>query len=426
MTEPLEPCEPIVEAIVATAFREEWGRVVATLVRRTGDFDLAEECAQEAFTKALGSWRRNGVPERPGAWLMTVAANLAIDRLRHATRESTIINQVGVLIPTPTIASAGELDPGEGSDAIPDERLRLIFTCCHPALSLEARVALTLRTLTGLSTQEIARAFLVPEATMAKRLVRAKHKIANAGIPFRVPEAAAIGARTSGVLAVLYLMFNEGYAASNGSELVRTNLCENAIALARLVTSLLPDDPEVKGLLALMLFHHARREARLDEVGDVVTLEDQDRSRWNIQEITEGGRWLDAARQSGDVGPYQLQAALAREHVAVERASDTDWYAIVTLYDELLSSTGSPVVALNRAVAVAMCDGPLVAMSLVDSIAHTGTLDGYYLLPAVQADLHRRLGNTIEAAKSYREALELVGNEPERRFLEMRLAEVTR
>jgi len=406
----------------------EWGRVVASLVRRTGDWDLAEECAQGAFEKALARWPGDGVPDRPGAWLMTVARNLAYDRLRRSTRESAKLKELATLeFNQPNDGTADFEDddgPASHESGQPDERLMLIFTCCHPALALEARVALTLRTLTGLSTAEIARAFLVPEATMAKRLVRAKHKITNAGIPYRVPAGGALFQRTSGVLAVLYLLFNEGYSASTGSELVRTNLCDNAIELTRLLVEMLPEEPEAKGLLALMLFHHARQRARVDERGDVVTLEDQDRERWNHDEITEGDLVLATALRRGGVGSYQLQAAIAREHVRVGETSSTNWRAIVELYDQLLLLTDSPVVELNRAVAVAMCDGPSSALALVDRIDASGRLEGYYLLPAVRADLLRRLGQRDDAAGSYRDALKLVGTEPERRFLETRLSEV--
>lgn len=308
---------------------------------------------------------------------------------------------------------------------MPDERLRLIFTCCHPALALEARVALTLRTLSGLTTHEIARAFLVSEATMAKRLVRAKHKITNAGIPYRVPEASALFERTSGVLAVLYLLFNEGYTASAGAEFVRTNLCEHAIELTRLLVELMPNEPEAKGLLALMYFQHARRRARADEFGNVVTLENQDRTHWQRDEIIEGDSWLNAALREGPLGSYQLQAAIAGEHVRADSPARTNWLAILALYDQLLELTGSPIVELNRAVAVAMCDGEVTALELVEAIDNSGRLTDYYLLPAVHADLLRRLGRRNDAANAYRNALALVGSEPERRFLEMRLAEVT-
>jgi RNA polymerase sigma-70 factor (ECF subfamily) len=412
---------------VADAFRKEWGRVVATLVRRTGDWDLAEECTQSAFEKAIERWPRDGVPDRPGAWLMTVAGNFAIDRLRRSTRESANLKEIALL--DMVQVNDGVADTSASSDAsweggVPDERLKLLFTCCHPALPLEARVALTLRTLCGLSTAEIAREFLIPEATMAKRLVRAKRKIVNAGIPYRVPSGAALAERTSGVLAVLYLLFNEGYSASAGAELVRKDLCNNAVELAHLVVELMPEEPEAKGLLALMLFHRSRTGARVDERGDVVTLEDQDRTRWDHDEITEGQRSLATALGRGVVGPYQLQATIAGEHVRFPTASSTDWRAILSAYDQLLTMTGSPVVALNRAVAVAMCDDVASALGLVNEIDASGRLKGYYLLPAVRADLLRRLGQFDKAAREYRKALAAVGSEPERRFLLRRLSEV--
>ena len=370
-----------VESVVANAFRQEWGRVVAALIHRTGDWDLAEECAQEAFAQALAKWPRDGVPGRPAAWLMTVARNQAIDRLRRGARQAAKLRELAALGTEEPYGRAADHDTEDGAAAqesgVPDERLRLIFTCCHPALAMEARVALTLRTLTGLTTAEIARAFLVPEATMAKRLVRAKHKITNAGIPYRLPPASALAQRTSGVLAVLYLLFNEGYSASAGSELVRKNLCDDAVMLARLLAELMPGEPEAMGLLALMLFHHSRRGARIDERGDLVTLEDQDRARWDNDEIAEADRWLNEALSQGSVGPYQLQAAIAGHHARADPASDTDWFAIVNLYDQLLELTGSPVVELNRAVAVAMCEGPSVALALVDRVEVSGRLKGY-------------------------------------------------
>ncbi|HEY5303915.1 MAG TPA: RNA polymerase sigma factor [Acidimicrobiales bacterium] len=419
---PDTPSDGPMPTIIST-FREEWGRIVATLVRRTGDWDLAEECTQDAFERALARWPHDGVPERPGAWLMTVARNRAVDRLRRDTLRATKLQQVAML-GAPDASRDSNDEDGRDGDSI-DERLRLIFTCCHPALALEARVALTLRTLTGLSTSEIARASLVPEATMAKRLVRAKHKIANAGIPYRVPSHDSLGPRTTGVLAVIYLLFNEGYSASAGSELVRTNLCEYALELARLVAHLLPEEPEAKGLVALTLFQHSRHDARVDARGNLVTLEDQDRSRWNRDDIDEAQRWLNDARMQEPFGPYQLQAAIAAHHARADSTSGTDWRAIARLYGQLVDATGSPVVELNRAVAVAMCDGPATALDLVDRIAASATLQGYYLLPATRADFLRRLGRRDDAARSYRQALDLVGTEPERRFLTMRLAEVT-
>jgi RNA polymerase sigma-70 factor (ECF subfamily) len=410
-----------VEAAVSAAFREEWGRVVATLIRMTGDWDLAEECAQDAFATALERWPRDGVPRRPGAWLTTTARNRALDRLRRTATEATKLREVAKM-------SLDEPQDDERHDnghdsGVQDDRLRLIFTCCHPALQLEARVALTLRTLTGLTTAEIARAFLVPEPTMAKRLVRAKHKIQNAGIPYRVPPAHLLPERTGGVLAVLYLLFNEGYAATAGADLVRRDLCAEAIRLGRTLAQLMPDEPEALGLLALMLLHDARRSARLDDAGEIVLLEDQDRIRWNAREIAEGVELLEATLRRGRPGPYQIQAAIAACHVTAEEAADTDWAQIAALYGELAKLTPSAVVELNRAVAVAMADGPAAGLELVRRLENAGELAGYHLLPATRADLLRRLGRRDEAAAGYREALELAATDAERRFLNRRLAE---
>jgi RNA polymerase sigma-70 factor, ECF subfamily len=406
-----------VEAAVATAFREEWGNILATLIRMTGNWDLSEECLQDAFAAALARWPTDGVPDRPGAWLTTTARNRALDRLRRSKTEAAKLHQVAAL------SVAGE-PAGPDDSGVGDDRLRLIFTCCHPALSLEARVALTLRTLAGLTTAEIARAFLVPEATMAKRLTRAKHKIRDAGIPYRVPPAHLLPERTSGVLAVLYLLFNEGYSASAGDDIVRPDLTGEAIRLARLLARLMPDEPEAAGLLALMLLHDARRSSRLDDDGELVTLEDQDRSRWDAAAITEGLALLANAQRRRSAGPYQLQAAIAACHAEARLAADTDWSEIARLYGDLYRLAPTPVVALNRAVAVAMADGPEAGLALVDELAAGGSLSAYFLLPATRADLLRRLGRREESAASYRDALRLVTTGPERRFLSKRLAEV--
>jgi RNA polymerase sigma-70 factor (ECF subfamily) len=406
-----------VEAAVATAFREEWGNILATLIRMTGNWDLSEECVQDAFAAALARWPGAGVPDRPGAWLTTTARNRALDRLRRTKTEAAKLQQLAAL------SAPGE--PADPDDSgVRDDRLRLIFTCCHPALPLEARVALTLRTLAGLTTAEIARAFLVPEATMAKRLTRAKHKIRDAGIPYRVPPAHLLPERTGGVLAVLYLLFNEGYSASAGDDIVRPDLTAEAIRLARLLMTLMPDEPEATGLLALMLLHDSRRASRLDAAGELVTLEDQDRSGWDAAAISEGLVLLDNARRLRGAGPYQLQAAIAACHAKARQAADTDWAEIARLYDELYRQAPTPVVALNRAVAVAMADGPAAGLALVDELATGGSLGAYFLLPATRADLLRRLGRREEAAASYRDALRLVATGPERRFLSNRLAEV--
>ena len=411
----------VVDEAVASAFRDEWGRIVATLIRVTGDWDLAEECAQEAFAVALKNWPDNGIPRNPGAWLTTTARRRAIDRLRRSAIGAEKLQEVARLEET------NERERGTPDESgISDDRLRLIFTCCHPALALEARVALTLRTLAGLTTVEIARAFVVSEETMAKRLVRAKQKIREAGIPYRVPPAHLLPERTTAVLSVLYLLFNEGYSATAGADLVRSNLCSEAIRLARTLSVLMPDEPEALGLLALMLLHDARRDARLDTSGDVVTLEDQDRSLWVEAEIQQGVRALEEALRARRPGPYQLQAAIAACHATAPDAAATDWSEIVALYDQLERYLPSPVVKLNRAVAVAMADGPAAGLALVEELERSGLLDAYHLLPATRADLLRRLGRNEEAAASYRLALELASTDAERRFLGRRLAETAK
>ena len=403
------------------AFRDEWGRVVATLIRTTGDWDLAEECAQDAFTMALQRWPRDGIPGRPGAWLTTAARNRAIDVLRRKAVGAAKLREVAAMSYEPEPQGAG--DSGADESGVPDDRLRLMFTCCHPALSLEARVALTLRTLAGLTTAEIARAFLASEPTMAKRLVRAKQKIQNAGIPYRVPPAHLLPERTPGVLGVLYLLFNEGYSATAGADLVRQNLCAEAIRLARVLATLMPDEAEAAGLLALMLLHDARRAARLDDRGDLVTLEDQDRGKWNHAEVAEGVLLLSDALRRGQPGPYQVQAAIAACHATAPTAADTDWAQIAGLYEQLARFLPTPVVELNHAVAVGMAQGPAAGLPLVAALEASGKLAGYHLLPATRADFLRRLGRLPEAAVAYREALELASTDAERRFLRRRLAE---
>jgi RNA polymerase sigma-70 factor, ECF subfamily len=411
-----------VRAAVDAAFRDEWGRVVATLIRTTGDWDLAEECAQDAFAMALRRWPADGIPGRPGAWLTTAARNRAIDVLRRRAVGAAKLREVAALSPPePDASYVAETD----HSGVPDDRLRLMFTCCHPALSLEARVALTLRTLAGLTTAEIARAFLVPEQTMAKRLVRAKHKIHDARIPYRVPPAHLLPERTSGVLGVLYLLFNEGYSASAGADLVRKGLCAEAIRLARALAQLMPDEPEALGLLALMYFHDARRMTRVDAAGDIIRLEDQDRSRWNQAEIEEGTRVLETALRRGRAGPYELQAAIAACHATAKDPADTDWAQIAQLYGLLARLTPSPVVELNRAVAVAMADGPAAGLELVAALEAAGELQEYHLLPATRADLLERLGRPGEAAASYAEALALAVTDSERRYLARKVAETS-
>ncbi len=412
------------DAALATAFREEWGRVVANLIRRTADWDLAEECAQEAFVEASRRWQTEGVPRRPGAWLTTVAGNRAVDRLRRARRGAELLEKVSRDPLGPPLGQEAPMDEQpECSEEIEDDRLRLMFTCCHPALPLESRVALTLRTLAGLTTAEIARAFLVSEATMSKRLTRAKAKIAGAGIPYRVPPGHLLPERTGGVLAVLYLLFNEGYAASSGDDLIRSSLCDEAIRLARALCQLTGDEPEAAGLLALMLLQHSRRATRVDAAGELITLEEQNRERWDRALIEEATDVLEAAMARRTVGPYQVQAAIAALHASAPHAALTDWTQIAELYALLEQLMSSPVVRLNRAVAVAMAGDPDGGLEIVDELTTVGDLDGYHLLEATRADLLRRRGDLAAAADAYKRALALAPTEPERRFLTRRLAE---
>ena len=405
---------------VEAIYRADWGRIVATLIGLVGDFDLAEECAQEAFAAAVDQWRVSGVPEFPRAWIIQTARHKAIDRIRRNARFEEKLE---------SYATSGLVrdfeEPDYDTNEIPDDRLRLIFTCCHPALALEAQVALTLRTLCGLETDEIARAFLVPATTMAQRLVRAKRKIRDAGIPYTVPETSDMADRVDAVLTVIYLVFNEGYAATLVGPLVRTDLCAEAIRLGRLVRSLMGPQPpaEATALVALMLLHDARRNARMDEAGDLVILEEQDRSRWDQQQIAEAQPLVAEAFRGGP-GPFALQAGIAALHCQASRPEETDWPQILRLYDLLERVQPSPIVSLNRAVAVAMAEGPESGLVLVDALAASEDLANYHLLHAARADLLRRLGSSVEAAKSYLRALALVTNDSERRFLERRLREV--
>lgn len=413
--------------VVERTYRQESGQILAALIAAVRDFTLAEDALQDACIAALQQWPADGVPRNPAAWLSAVARRKAIDRLR---RDATLARKQELLQALADTDHAGE--PAEGNSQIPDERLKLLFTCCHPALALEARVALTLRTLGGLATPEIAAAFLVPVPTMAQRLVRAQRKIRDAGIPYRVPPLHLLPERLDGLLAVLYLIFNEGYASTSGDALIRQELCAEAVRLTRVLADLLarepslPDDPEALGLLALMLLHHARGRARVDAEGDLVLLEDQDRGLWDQAEIAEGVALVDRALLMRRVGPYQIQAAIAALHAQAPTAGETDWRQIAVLYGTLKRMAPSPVVELNRAVALAMADGPERGLQALDQPWLGEALDGYHHFHAARADLLRRAGRRDEAAAAYVRALELCQNAAERRFLQRRLAELAR
>lgn len=394
---------------IAEIYADGWSRIVATMIRFTdGDWNLAEECAQDAFTRALLTWPATGVPDQPLAWLTTTARNRAVDRIRRAVTEAAKLREMA--------AMEREPPPYANDDEIPDERLELMFTCCHPALNLDAQVALTLRSLTGMSTAEIARAFLVPERTMGQRLFRAKQKVAHAAVPFRVPPAHLLPGRLPAVLHVLYLLFNEGYG-----DPAKTLLCHEAVRLARVLAALMPDEPEALGMLALMLLHDARRPTRTDDAGDLITLDEQDRSRWDRDRIAEGASICERALRRGRAGPFQILAAIAACHATTPVAADTDWPQIIELYAHLARIAPSPIVDLNQAVAIGMAHGPEAALPIVDAIIGTGRLNGYHLLHATRADLLRRAGHPAEAGESYRVALDLAPTEAERRFLRNRL-----
>lgn len=410
-----------VRHIAEAVFRRESGRIIAGLIRRCGSFDLAEEAMQDAFTSAMTSWNKTGVPENPAAWITSAAQRKIIDYVRRErTRRD---NEDQLLYETETVTRNSDTD-SEMQFPCEDDRLRLIFTCCHPALNQEAQVALTLRTLGGLTTPEIARAFLVPEPTLAQRLVRAKRKIEAARIPYEVPPEHALPERLASVEAVLYLIFNEGYSATSGDDLIRRELCHEAIRLARTLYELMPGEPESMGLLALMLLHDSRRDTRVSAEGDLVVLEDQDRSRWDRDEIEEGMQVVETALRKRRVGPYQLQAAIAALHASAATAEKTDWQQISALYGELLRIQPSIVVQLNHAVAVAMSRGYDRGLRLIDDLGASGELDSYHLYHAARADLLRRLSRNLEARSAYERALSLTANAVERRYLRRRLLEI--
>jgi RNA polymerase sigma-70 factor (ECF subfamily) len=403
------------ERAVADAHRREWAFVLAATARVAGDLDLAEECVQDAYVAALDAWARDGVPRKPGAWLTATAKHRALDVLR---RQKVFRAKMPLLVEP----DEAEVEVADGY-AVPDDRLRLVFTCCHPALAREAQVALTLRLVCGVATGDIARAFLVPESTMAARVTRAKKRIAAARIPYRVPEAGELPERLDAVLSVIHLLYSTGHTAPSGADLVRADLVDRALHLTRMLLTLMPDEPEVRGLLALLLLTDARRATRTDARGRLLVLEDQDRSAWDSTAIAQGRDLVVGAFRTGRAGRYALQAAIASLHATAPSYAETDWPQVVRLYDDLLTVWPSPVVALNRAVAVSMVGGPRAALDEVEALERDGRLAGYHYLPAVRADLLRRLGRHDEAAGAYRAALALADNEAEREFLAARLAE---
>ncbi|WP_338865196.1 RNA polymerase sigma factor [Myxococcus stipitatus] len=410
-------------SILEQTYRADYGRIVATLIRvMGGDFASAEEVVQEAFEAALQQWPRDGVPTEPRAWLLRAARNKAVDRVRRGVRLGAKVEEMEIVARLEQeLATAPD---GADWQAHPDDTLRLLFTCCHPALAEDIQVALSLRTLCGLTTEEVARAFLVPPATMAQRLVRAQRKIRDAGIPYVIPQMDALTERTRGVLHAIYLLFSEGYAATEGDALLRVDLCAEALRLARLTRALLPRHGEVAALLSMLLLHHSRHRARVTEDGGLVLLDRQDRSKWDAAEIAEGVAQLDAALALGSFGPYTLQAAIAALHAQARSPEETDWEQIAALYQRLSKLSPGPVVELNHAAAVAMAKGPEHGLALVDDLEASGRLTSYHLLPAARAELLRRLGRWEESATAYRRALALVRTEPERRFLQERLHEV--
>ena len=409
------------KAVAEAVFRQESGRIIATLIRISGSFDRAEEAMQEAFASALASWPEKGLPQNPPAWITAAAHRKLIDQSR---REKTRVEkQESLRYETKTFASEGA-ESEESFMHLPDDRLRLIFTCCHPALRPEAQVSLTLKTLGGLTTGEIAKAFLIPEPTIAQRIVRAKRKIEEAGIPYEVPPADRLPQRLASVQAVIYLIFNEGYVATTGDRLIRTDLCGEAIRLARVLCELLPNEPENPGLLALMLLHDSRRDARVNKAGDLVPLEEQDRSLWHSGQIHEGLRLVEQALRAGCVGPFQLQAAIAAVHAEAKTPSETDWRQIASLYAVLARFFPSPVISLNHAVAIAMSEGPDHGLGLMDQLGSSGELESYYLYHAARADILRRMRRQNEALQEYKRALSLTSNTVEQGYLRRRIEEM--